>query len=115
MLSDEEIIRQLKAVRHSDVTERNARRAPSMNAISERVGVSLNYLYRLCKGEPLGRYTRQKLSDFFTTEQNDGERSAVCQASTAAFSTGSGSVFTVKWPDFGPERPRKRGLSDRRS
>jgi hypothetical protein len=82
-MTDEEIIGAIKAVRYSSTAERNARKRLSMNAIAKSVGVSPNYLYELCKGAPIGRFSRQRLSEFFTSQQNDGGKAGVRPADAA--------------------------------
>ena len=75
MLSDEEIVRGLKAVRHSCQTERLAKRIPSMKALAASIGVSREYLYQVLRGErELTFNLRAKLSEFLSCEQIDCER-----------------------------------------
>jgi hypothetical protein len=62
MLSDAEIIRRLRIIRHSSTFERNARRAPSINGTANAAGVSREYLHQIINGKPIGRYARPKLS-----------------------------------------------------
>ena len=63
MLSDDEILRRLKTIRHSPSFERNARRATSMNGIATASGLSREYLHRLANGsERLGPRAREALS-----------------------------------------------------
>ena len=66
-LTDAEIIRGLKAVRHSCQTERLAKRIPSMKALAASVGVSREYLYQVLRGErELTFNLRAKLSEFLS-------------------------------------------------
>jgi hypothetical protein len=117
MLPRDEVLRRLKLVRHSSYDDRVRNIAPTISDIARSIGVSREHLHQISSGKtPLGPCTRAKLSDYFEGCENiEGERASVSSTTAAAFGTGSGGVFTVKWPDFGPERPPKRGLSDRRS
>jgi hypothetical protein len=111
MLPRDEILRRLKLVRHSSYADRIRKRSLTITELAQSVGCSREYLHQIISGKAsIGPQTRAALSDYFECEQNDGERSSACPTPTAAFSTGSGGVFTVKWPDFGPERPRRRGM-----
>jgi hypothetical protein len=115
-MTDEDLTRQLKAIRHSSRGDRSHKRSLSMSAVARETGISRETLQKIASGQlPIGPSTRTALRTYFACDEDHSERAAVCQPSEASFSTGSGSVFTVKWPDFGPERPPKRGLSDRRS
>lgn len=63
MLSDDEILRRLKAVRHSPVTERLARRSVSVRQIAGDAKVAREHLYRIIRGErPITADLRDKLS-----------------------------------------------------
>jgi hypothetical protein len=77
MLSDAEIIRRLRTIRHSPSRERYARRAPSINGIAKAAGISREYLFRLLKGEPIGSPAREKLSLVLTSERMNGGKTAV--------------------------------------
>src|ERR1700690_386208 len=62
MLSDEEIIRRLRAIRMSPHLERSARRAPSLNGVIRASGISKDRVYRICRGEAgLGPKSRKAL------------------------------------------------------
>jgi hypothetical protein len=68
MLSDEEILRRLRAIRFSPTHLRNARKAPSMNGLATKVGLTREWLFRLTSGAPIGPETRSKLSAAFTSD-----------------------------------------------
>jgi transcriptional regulator with XRE-family HTH domain len=115
-VTDEEIIRPLKAIRHSSRGDRVRRRSLTMADVARETGISRETLQKIASGQlPLGPSTRAAVRSYFKCDEDHGERASVSSTTAAAFSTGSGGVYTVKWPDFGPERPPKRGLSDRRS
>ena len=67
ILSDHEIIRRLRTVRHSSQDERNARRAPSINAIATRAGLTREAVYRIIRTGSLGTKSRAGLSFAFAT------------------------------------------------
>jgi hypothetical protein len=112
MLSDEEIIRRLKEVRHSSISDRVAGRSTSIAEIARCSGVTNMHIYCIINGTyQIGPKSREGLSRaLLECKVEDGERTEFRPDRSAAFGTGSGGVFTVKWPDFGPERPRKRGM-----
>ena len=66
MLSDQEIIRRLKTIRFSSASERNARRAPSINAIAKQAGLSRKALYEVTTTGRLGSIARGKLTRVMT-------------------------------------------------
>ena len=66
MLSDQEIIRRLKAIRFSSTRERNARRAPSINAIGRQAGLSRKVIYEVTNTGRLGSIARAKLAPVIT-------------------------------------------------
>jgi hypothetical protein len=68
MLSDEEIVRRLRIIRHSPQADRYARRATSMNGIAQAADVAREYLYSIVNGEPFGQRTRLALSRILTCE-----------------------------------------------
>ena len=66
MLSEQEIIRQLRAIRFSSRHERNARRAPSMHGIAQATGISRMHIYRVAVGGKITPRMRQELSHVLT-------------------------------------------------
>ena len=72
-LSDAEIIRRLRAVRHSSRIKRNARRAPSINALADQAGLTRAMLYEILKTGRLGPKSRKGLTIAFQTCQVGGE------------------------------------------
>lgn len=99
MLSDEEIIRRLKLVRHSSRVERNARRILSMNRIAEQTGLSRKHLYALCNGtDPITPNVRRRLSDIMTCYEEEGVRGKVPPSTVI---TGNLDLISVL---FGPSR-----------
>lgn len=70
MLSDAEILRRLREIRHSSRTERYARRAVSMNAIAQSADLSRCHLHDIAAGRrPLGPISRHALSQALTCLQ----------------------------------------------
>ena len=66
MLSDEEIVRRLRAIRLSPRIERYARRAPSMNALATASGLTREHSHKLTSGtKGLGPLSRERLSAAF--------------------------------------------------
>jgi hypothetical protein len=65
MLSDQEIVRRLKAIRFSTRSERQARRAPSINAIAKQAGLARPYLFEIISTGRLGSTARAKLNRVF--------------------------------------------------
>jgi hypothetical protein len=61
-LSDIEIVQELKRLRHSSQLERNARRAPSINDLAVRTGITRAWLYEIMRTGRVGRRSRQPLS-----------------------------------------------------
>lgn len=68
MLSDDEIRRRLRAIRHSSRHERNARRAPSINATAAAAGLSRETLYCIARDEPIGQRARRELTRVLTCQ-----------------------------------------------
>lgn len=62
MLSDEEIVRRLTIIRFSPTSERNARRAPSINGTATEAGLSRQSLFRIINGTKFGKHARTALS-----------------------------------------------------
>ena len=67
MLSDQEIIRRLRAIKFSPQGERYARRAPSLNAIVQASGVTRQQVYQVISGYGLGPKSRARLSRALTS------------------------------------------------
>jgi hypothetical protein len=61
-LSDAEILRRLRTIRHSSKHERNARRALSINAVATMTGLTRAALYEVLRTGRLGRLSRPALS-----------------------------------------------------
>ena len=77
MISDAEIIRRVRAIRFSSPTERNARRAPSINALAKQAGLSRKVVHEVAITGHLGSISRAKLSRVMTCHDVDGARSRV--------------------------------------
>lgn len=73
-LSDEEIIRRLRVIRHSSRSARYGRHILSMNAIAVAAGLARERLHRVVNGEPIGRKYRTELSRVLTCDEIVGER-----------------------------------------
>jgi hypothetical protein len=69
MLSDQDIIRQLRAIRYSSTRERNARRLPSVNALAKAAGLARPYLFEITNTGRLGTVARAKLTRALTSQQ----------------------------------------------
>ncbi len=76
MLSDDEIVRRLRVIRHSPTHYRNGHQAPSINALSALSSLSRKQIYRICQGEPLGPRSRAELSQALSCDVMTGARSA---------------------------------------
>ena len=66
MLSDDEIVRRVRAIRFSSTRERNARRAPSINALAKKAGLSRKVVYEITNTGHLGSIARAKLNRIVT-------------------------------------------------
>lgn len=67
MLSDQEIVRRLRAIRFIPAPERYARRAPSLNAVIKRSGLSKVQVYAIATtGTGIGPKSRAGLSRALT-------------------------------------------------
>lgn len=67
MLSDNEILRRLKAIRFSSRTERAARRATSIRGLAIETGLSREFLHRAAMGKKnLGKASKEALSASFS-------------------------------------------------
>ena len=69
MLSDAEIVRRLRAIRFSPTHLRNARRAPSMNGLATKAGLTREWLFQLTNGAPMGNKARSRLTMALTSEE----------------------------------------------
>ena len=61
-MTDEEIFRRLRTIRHSSKHERNARRALSINAVATMTGLSRVAIYEVLRTGRLGPRSRPALS-----------------------------------------------------
>jgi hypothetical protein len=76
MLSDDEILRRLREVRHSPQASRNARQAVSINGIANAANLSRCHVHDLQAGRrALGPISRLALSEALTSLQSTGSRS----------------------------------------
>lgn len=76
MLSDAEILRRLRIIRHSPQHLRNARKAPSINGLATAANLARCHLHDLEAGRRnLGPVSRTSLSQALTCLQNEGVRS----------------------------------------
>lgn len=74
LYSDQEIIRRLRAIRYSPAGERNAGRAPSMNAIVEASGLTVQRIYQIVREGHFGAVARLKLNQAFSAIDSQPER-----------------------------------------
>jgi hypothetical protein len=74
MLSDEDIVRQLRAIRYSSRADRYGRRTTSINAVALCAGLNRRQLYRIVNGEPIGDRARVGLSLVLSCDVLTGER-----------------------------------------
>ena len=66
MLSDQAILKHLRAIRYSPSIERNARRALSINGLATQAGLSRCHLHDIAAGRrPLGPIVKQRLANLF--------------------------------------------------
>lgn len=70
MLSDDEILRRLRAIRFSPSHLRNARKAPSINALAAQAGLSRKALYAAANTGEMGATVRAKLIGAMTCHRN---------------------------------------------
>ena len=77
MLSDAEIVRRLRIIKHSPQHDRCARRTPSLNAIANAVSITRMQIYRIIRGDPLGPRSRSELNRVMTCNEMTGARSSV--------------------------------------
>lgn len=77
MLSDAEIVRRLKALRYSPQGERYARRAPTLNSVTEASGLTRVHVYNIIRTGSLGAEARLKLNQAFTCLDRQRERTRV--------------------------------------
>ena len=76
MLSDEDILRRLRAIRFSPKTERYARRAASINGIAARAGITREHVHRIVNGSKrLTHQTRDALDRVLTCDRVGGAKS----------------------------------------
>lgn len=74
MLSDQEIVRRLRAIRLSPMPERFARRLPTINTVSQLSGLSRWWLYEIAKtGGGIGPKSRDRLSQALHVIGDDGK------------------------------------------
>jgi hypothetical protein len=94
-MTDEDLLRQLKAVRHSSRDDRSKKRSVSLSAISRETGINREMLHNITSGKRMiGPKTRAALCEYFACGQDDRLKSDVRSPATAAFSP----VFTFKFP-----------------
>lgn len=68
MLSDQEIIRRLRAIKFSPTMDRYARRAPSLSAIIRAADLTKQQVYAIIAGrEGLGPKSRSRLQQVLTS------------------------------------------------
>jgi hypothetical protein len=87
IMTDEEIVRRLKTVKHSSQFERLAKRLPSINSIANETGFTTRWIYLVIAGDrPLTKASRNRFGRYFSAldcdmqpshEQIDGETNAV--------------------------------------
>jgi hypothetical protein len=77
MLSDQEIVRRLRAIRFSPQGERYAKRALSMNAVVQASGLSIQRLYQIVNAGHFGCVARLKLNEAFKTLDRERGRTPV--------------------------------------
>jgi hypothetical protein len=70
MLTDAEIFRRLRTIKHSSPTERNARRAPSIHGLAQHAGLTTAAIYQVLKKGSLGRVSRPALALALETYQH---------------------------------------------
>lgn len=70
MLSDQEILRRLRAVRFSPASERNARRAPSINALAKQADLARKTIYQIATTGCLTDNLRGRLTLALTCHRN---------------------------------------------
>ncbi len=76
MLSDAEIVRRLRIIRHSPQHLRNARKAPSINGLATAANLARCHLHDLAAGRRnLGSLSRAALSQALTCLPMYGESS----------------------------------------
>jgi hypothetical protein len=66
MLSDEEIVRRLRVIKHSSQTDRRRQRGETMLGLAKSTGIARSYLHRIAdKSLNMGPRTRGRLQAAF--------------------------------------------------
>jgi hypothetical protein len=76
-MTDEEIRRRLRVIRHSSKAERYGRHIQSINAVALGAGLNRRQLYRIVNGEPIGDRARVALRRVLSCDVMMGERLSV--------------------------------------
>jgi hypothetical protein len=99
-MTDEEIIRALKAIRHSSISDRVAGRSRSISDVAKASGICNMHIYCIIKGSyRLGPKSRAALSCALEEcKVERGERGDPRLDRSASFSGGSGAFLTVRFP-----------------
>lgn len=91
-MTDQDILRQLKAIRHSSSADRIRRRSRTISDVARETGIARETLQKTASGQlPIGPRTRTALRTYFECDENEGEKSSVCPGRTAAISLNIGS------------------------
>jgi hypothetical protein len=69
-MTDEQVLRRLRAIRFSPARERNARRSLSINAIAKRAGLARPYLFEIISTGRIGSIARDKLIPVLTSQSD---------------------------------------------
>jgi hypothetical protein len=76
-MTDEDIRRRLRGVRHSLRADRYGRHIQSINAVAIAAGLSRKQIYRICNGSPIGPRARMGLNRVLSCDVTTGETFSV--------------------------------------
>jgi Zn ribbon nucleic-acid-binding protein len=77
-LTDEEIVRRIRIVRHTPQEERLAHRAPSLQSIAQAAGIARKRLYEIAKTGHMSPRDRVKLEAILATWAESMVHETVC-------------------------------------
>jgi hypothetical protein len=93
-MTDEDLLRRLKEVRHSSQADRIRRRRLNMSDIARETGISRENLQKIAVGQStIGPKTRTALRHYFMCEETSGEKGDPRHTTT----TEHGTQITVRF------------------
>ena len=98
-MTDEDIIRPLKEIRHSSAADRIRKRSLTMSDVARSTGISRETLQKIASGQlPIGPKTRTALRTYFECDESHSGGTDPRPDRSASFSGGSGAFLTVRFP-----------------